>query len=131
MSPWISIIVGIILTMLVQSSSITTSMVVPMAGAGLLTLEQIFPYTLGSNIGTTITAILAALITGNIAAVTVAFAHTLFNVFGIILWWPLKKVPIAMARKFAEYSIRNKIIPIAFVLVIFFIIPLLVIYLSN
>ncbi len=124
-------LVGIVLTMLVQSSSITTSMVVPMAGAGLLTLEQIFPYTLGSNVGTTITAILAALITGNIAAVTVAFAHTLFNICGIILWWPLKKVPITMARKFAEYSITNKFIPIAFVLVIFFIIPLLVIYLSN
>jgi sodium-dependent phosphate cotransporter len=124
-------LVGTILTMLVQSSSITTSMVVPMAGAGLLTLEQIFPYTLGSNIGTTITAILAALITGNLAAVTVAFAHTLFNVCGIIFWWPLKKLPITTARKFAEYSIRNKIIPLAFVLVIFFIIPLSVIYLSN
>ncbi len=124
-------IVGIVLTMLVQSSSITTSMVVPMAGAGLLSLEQIFPYTLGSNIGTTITAILAALITGNIAAVTVAFAHTLFNICGIILWWPLKKVPITMARKFADYSTGNKIVPLAFVLVVFFIIPLLVIYLSN
>lgn len=124
-------LVGIVLTMLVQSSSITTSLVVPMAGAGLLTLEQIFPYTLGSNVGTTITAILAALITGNIAAVTVAFAHTLFNICGIIIWWPLKFVPITMAKKFAEYSIGNKIIPLAFVLVIFFIIPLLVIYLVN
>ncbi|CAG0909215.1 unnamed protein product, partial [Cyprideis torosa] len=62
--------VGVLLTILVQSSSITTSLVVPMAGAGLLTLVQIFPYTVGSNIGTTITAILAALVTGNVAAVT-------------------------------------------------------------
>ena len=54
-------VVGLILTALIQSSSITTSLIVPMAGAGLLTLPQIFPYTLGSNIGTTITAILAAL----------------------------------------------------------------------
>jgi sodium-dependent phosphate cotransporter len=124
-------ILGVLLTMLVQSSSITTSLIVPMAGAGLLTLEQIFPYTLGSNIGTTITAMLAALITGNIAAVTVAFAHTLFNICGIILLWPLKKLPITMARKFAEYSIRNKIIPIVYVLIVFFIIPLLVIYITN
>ena len=102
-----------------------------MAGAGLLTLEQIFPYTLGSNIGTTITAILASLITGNIAAVTVAFAHTLFNVCGIIFWWPLKIVPLTMASKFAEYSVKNKIVPVAYVLIIFFIIPLLVIYLTN
>ena len=124
-------VLGILLTMLVQSSSITTSLIVPMAGAGLLTLEQIFPYTLGSNIGTTITAILAALITGNIAAVAVAFAHTIFNICGIILWWPLKIVPITMARKFAELSIKNKFIPLAYVLIVFFIIPLLVIYLTN
>jgi sodium-dependent phosphate cotransporter len=124
-------LLGILLTMLVQSSSITTSLIVPMAGAGLLTLEQIFPYTLGSNIGTTITAMLAALITGNLAAVTVAFAHTIFNICGIILWWPFKKIPIAMATKFAELSIKNKFIPIAYVLIVFFIIPLLVIYLTN
>ena len=124
-------LLGILLTMLVQSSSITTSLIIPMAGAGLLTLEQIFPYTLGSNIGTTITAILASLITGNIAAVTVAFAHTLFNVCGIIFWWPLKIVPLTMASKFAEYSVKNKIVPVAYVLIIFFIIPLLVIYLTN
>ncbi len=124
-------LVGIVLTILVQSSSITTSLVVPMAGAGLLSLEQIFPYTLGSNIGTTVTAILAALITGNIAAVTVAFAHLLFNISGIIILWPLKIVPLTFARKFSEYSTKSKLIPIAYVLIMFFIIPLLVIYLLN
>jgi len=124
-------VLGLILTMLVQSSSITTSLIVPMTGAGLLTLEQIFPYTLGANIGTTITAILAALVTGNLAAVTVAFSHTLFNVCGIIIWYPLKKVPITMARKFGEYSVKNKLIPIGYVLIVFFIIPLLVIYLTK
>ena len=124
-------LVGIILTVLVQSSSITTSLMVPLAGAGLLTLRQIFPYTLGSNIGTTITAILAALVTGNIAAVTVAFSHLLFNISGIVIWWPLGKVPMTIAEKFAEYSTRNKIIPIAYVIVLFFIIPGIVIYLSQ
>jgi sodium-dependent phosphate cotransporter len=124
-------LVGIVLTILVQSSSITTSLVVPMAGAGLLTLEQIFPYTLGANIGTTITAILAALVTGNPAAVTVAFSHLLFNISGIIIWWPLKIVPVTLARKFAEYSTHSKIIPVAYVLILFFIIPLIVIFIIN
>jgi len=123
--------VGILLTVLVQSSSITTSLVVPMAGAGLLTLIQIFPYTLGSNIGTTVTAMLAALMTGSLAAITVAFAHLLFNISGILVWWPLKKVPITLAEKFAEYSTRNKLIPVAYVLVMFFIIPILVIFIFN
>jgi sodium-dependent phosphate cotransporter len=123
--------VGIVLTILVQSSSITTSLVVPMAGAGLLTLEKIFPYTLGSNIGTTVTAMLASLITGNLAAVTVAFAHLIFNISGIIIWWPFKIVPLTLAKKFADYSTRNKMIPILYVFIIFFIIPILVIYLAN
>jgi sodium-dependent phosphate cotransporter len=123
--------VGILLTVMVQSSSITTSLIVPMAGAGLLTLEQIFPYTLGANIGTTITAMLAALVTGSAAAVTVAFSHLIFNISGIIVWWPLKKVPIYLAVRFAEYSTRYKIVPVAYILVIFFIIPLLVIFITN
>lgn len=124
-------IVGLLLTVLVQSSSITTSLVVPMAGAGLLTLIQIFPYTLGANIGTTITAILAALITSNPAAVTVALAHLLFNISGIIVWWPFKTVPIHLAQKFADYSTRSKFIPVAYVLILFFIIPILVIYIYS
>jgi len=121
-------VVGLLLTVLVQSSSITTSLVVPMAGAGILTLEQIFPYTLGANIGTTITAILAALVTANLSAIIVAFSHLLFNITGIIVWWPFKFLPIFLARKFAFYSIKNKIIPLVYILVLFFIIPILSIY---
>ncbi len=123
--------VGVLLTVLVQSSSITTSLVVPMAGAGLLTLVQIFPYTVGSNIGTTITAMLAALVTGNVAAVTVAFSHLLFNIFGIIVWFPFKWVPIRLAELFAEYSTKSKIIPVAYVVVTFFILPVLFVYLFS
>jgi sodium-dependent phosphate cotransporter len=123
--------VGIVLTVMVQSSSITTSLIVPMAGAGLLTLEQIFPYTLGANIGTTITAMLAALVTGSSAAVTVAFSHLIFNISGIIVWWPLKRVPIILAERFADYSTRNKIVPVAYIAIVFFLIPLLVIFITN
>ncbi len=123
--------VGILLTVMVQSSSITTSLVVPMAGAGLLSLEQIFPYTLGANIGTTITAILAALVTADPSAVIVAFSHLIFNICGIVIWLPLKKIPITLARKFADYSTRYKVVPIAYLLIVFFIIPILVIFLTK
>ncbi len=119
--------VGLVLTLMVQSSSITTSLVVPMAGAGILTLAQIFPYTLGANIGTTITAILASLATGNINAVVVAFAHLIFNISGILIWWPLSRVPIFLANTLAEFSIKNKIYPFIYVLTMFFVIPLVVI----
>lgn len=128
---WRAFAIGILLTFLVQSSSITTSLVVPMAGAGILTLTQIFPYTLGANIGTTLTAILAALVTGSDAAIIVAFSHLIFNVSGTALFLPLKKIPITMAEKFAEYSIRNKIVPVLYIVVIFFIIPLIFIFLFK
>ncbi len=124
-------LVGLLLTLMVQSSSITTSLAVPMAGAGLLTLAQIFPYTLGANIGTTMTAILAALVTGNLAAIIVAFSHLLFNIFGIIVWWPLKALPIYLAKKFAKIASVNKIIPVVYIVVLFFIIPIIVIYLLK
>jgi sodium-dependent phosphate cotransporter len=120
--------VGLLLTVLVQSSSITTSLAVPMAGAGLLTLVQIFPYTLGANIGTTVTAILAALVTGEFAAIVVAFSHLLFNITGIIIWWPFKILPIVLAEKFASFSTRNKLFPILYIIIIFFVIPILIIY---
>ncbi|MCB0732568.1 MAG: Na/Pi cotransporter family protein, partial [Ignavibacteriae bacterium] len=123
--------VGILLTVLVQSSSITTSLIVPMAGAGILTLKQIFPYTLGANIGTTITAMLAALVTGSDAAITVAFSHLLFNVAGTAIFMPLKKIPITMAEKFAEYSIKSKLIPVGYIVVVFFVIPLIFIFLFR
>jgi sodium-dependent phosphate cotransporter len=124
-------LVGMLLTTMVQSSSITTSLAVPLAGAGLLTLTQIFPYTLGANIGTTVTAILAALVTGDISAIVVAFSHLLFNISGIIAWWPFKFVPISLAQKFAQLATRKKIIPILYILVLFFLIPILVISLFR
>lgn len=104
-------VVGIIFTILVQSSSVTTSLVVPLVGAGILTLRQVFPYTLGANIGTTITAFLAALAlaagTGpNDPAglgVTVAIAHLLFNVFGIVLIYPIRALPIWLAESLARF----------------------------
>lgn len=124
-------IVGTLLTVMVQSSSITTSLAVPLAGAGLLTLEQIFPYTLGANVGTTVTAILAALVTGNLAAIIVAFSHLLFNISGIIVWLPLKIVPLFFARKFAQIAIRNKLFPILYIIIVFFIVPLVTIYILK
>jgi len=61
-APWltgyVAIAVGAILTFFLQSSSVFTSTLTPLAGAGLVTLERAFPLTLGSNIGTTTTSIL-------------------------------------------------------------------------
>lgn len=119
---------GLILTALIQSSSITTSLIVPLIGAGILTLEQIFPYTLGANIGTTVTAMLASLATGNISAIAVAFAHFGFNVIGVALIFRVRFIPISLARWLADLSIKSKIYPLIYIAVIFFIVPFLVIF---
>lgn len=125
---------GLILTVLVQSSSITTSLIVPIVGSGILTLYQVFPYTIGANIGTTITAILASLVTGKTEALIVAFAHFMFNVIGAILILSipfLRNIPLWGAKKFSGLVYNNRYISILFLLIFFFIIPLLVIFLSR
>jgi sodium-dependent phosphate cotransporter len=117
---------GLLITVLVQSSSITTSLAVPLAGAGILTLIQIFPYTLGANIGTTITAILAALAVGEVSAVTVAFAHLLFNICGIGVIWPIRairRIPLRVAGGFAAIAVDHRWIAIAYILVCFYAVP--------
>jgi sodium-dependent phosphate cotransporter len=132
-----SFVVGLILTVMVQSSSITTSLIVPLAGAGVLRLQQIFPFTIGANIGTTITGLLAALAVAGqpgidpnlvLAGATVAFAHFLFNACGALIFLPFKKVrdiPVYVAEWLAEMCLKNRFIPIAFIILVFYLIPLM------
>ena len=122
-TPILSFILGAVLTAFVQSSSITTSLVIPLLGAGVLRPEQIYPYLLGANVGTTITAFLAAFVTGSHQAISVAFAHLLFNIYGIGIFWPLRAIPLWLSRQMAELTTRSKLIPILYIIVVFFIIP--------
>ncbi len=124
-----SFLLGLLLTATVQSSSVTTSLIVPIAAAGILTLKQIFPYTLGANVGTTITAILASIATGNINAIIVAFSHLSFNILGIAIIYPFKKVPLTAAENFANLASKKKIVALIYVISVFFIIPGIIIYL--
>ena len=131
-----SFTVGLILTVMVQSSSITTSLIVPLAGAGVLRLQQIFPFTIGSNIGTTITGLLAALAVAGqpgidpklvLAGSTVAFAHFLFNASGAVIFLPfrrIREIPVHVAEWLAEVCLKNSIIPIVFIVLVFYLIPL-------
>ncbi len=118
---------------MVQSSSITTSLVVPLAGAGVLSLRQIFPFTLGANIGTTVTALMASL-TGTVSALIAAISHLLFNVIGIVVIYGtpfLREIPIYCAEKIAEKAVENKLVPILYLVTIFVVVPLLIILVST
>lgn len=119
---------GILFTLLVQSSSVTISLIVPLVGAGLFTLEQIFPYAVGANIGTTITGILAALVSGNTNAITIALVHTLFNTFNAIIFLPLRIIPISAAKWFSNKCYQNRLWAVGFTVILFFVIPILIIF---
>jgi len=124
---------GIIITIMVQSSSITTSLIVPLAGAGVLTLRQIFPFTLGANIGTTVTALLAA-ITGTVSALVAAFSHLLFNISGIVIIYcipALRNIPLKCAEIISEQAVTKKYLPLLYLFFIFVLLPLFIIYFGR
>lgn len=118
-------VVGTLTTVLVQSSSITTSLIVPLAGAGAVTLRRVFSFMLGANIGTTVTGVLAAaaVVERKDIAVTIAASHVLFNVCGILIWYPLRVVPLSLATWYGRLAARSKRYAILFLVMVFFVIP--------
>ena len=132
---YFAILVGAGLTMLVQSSSIFTSALTPLIGVGVVTIERAFPLTLGSNIGTTGTGILAALASSSNLdkALQIAFCHLFFNISGIILWYPipyLRKVPINVAKTLGNKTATYRWFAIAYLVFAFFLLPAAVFGLS-
>lgn len=135
-----ALFLGLGLTVFVQSSSVTTSLIVPLVGAGIISLYRCYPFTLGANIGTTCTALLASLATVHVASggaadnawgVTAAFAHLMFNICGIVVFYPLRRIPIFMAQKLAELAAESKKWCLIFVLGTFIVMPLTVILVSK
>ena len=92
--PWLTgylaMAVGALLTFLLQSSSVFTSTLTPLAGAGLVSLERAYPLTLGSNIGTTTTSIIASLAadsTRRQPSLQIALVHLFFNLSGMLIFY--------------------------------------------
>ena len=124
----VAMMLGVVITVSVQSSSITTSILIPLAAAGVLSLRNIYPVTLGANIGTTITAILAALATNRPEALTIALVHTTFNLVGIAILYPIPKIreiPLRAAEGLADLAVAKKAWALAYVLGGFIVIPLI------
>ncbi|MFH0964117.1 MAG: Na/Pi symporter [Planctomycetota bacterium] len=134
-----SLFLGFLITAVVQSSSVTTSLIVPLTGAGLLTLEQAYPFTLGANIGTTFTAVIGSLVAGtdpalHVAGITVALTHLLFNMTGVLLFYPvpfLRKIPLGIARGVGAVVAKRRYMAGVLVVVLFFVIPLLCFYVGR
>ena len=124
-------VTGLIFTAIVQSSSVTTSLVVPLIGAGVLTVERVYPYMLGANIGTTVTALLAAIALGSPMGIRVAFSHLIFNIAGTCVFYPLRFIPISLAKGLGQRAADSKLFALLYLLVIFFLVPLVILLLQK
>jgi sodium-dependent phosphate cotransporter len=130
----IGLTLGIVVTIAVQSSSITTAILVPLAASGVLTLRSAYPVTLGANVGTTITALLAAMAASRPEALTIALVHTLFNLTAIAAIYPVRVVrelPIRAAELLAKLAVYRRKWAMAYVVGMFIVIPLVGILVLN
>ncbi|WP_265433400.1 Na/Pi symporter [Aeromonas salmonicida] len=135
--PLTGIASGTLVTIMVQSSSTTTSLMIPLAGSGLFSTRQLYPFTLGANIGTTITALLAATAisgAGAKLALTIALVHVLFNLFAVVLIYGvpfLRELPIKAAEGLARVGSENKLLALGYVAGLFFALPALMMVASK
>jgi len=127
---------GTIVTILVQSSSTTTSLMIPLAGSGAFKLKDIYPFTLGANVGTCVTAVLAATaVTGNAeAALQIAFIHLVYNILGVLVIYgipTLRHVPVKAAEFLGNTAAENKFAALGYILGVFFIFPAVCLGISS
>lgn len=123
---YIGLFIGLSLTMIVQSSAITTSLLIPMYAAGILAAPNAFPIIVGANIGTTITGLLASTVCVGSEAVTIALVHVLFNVYGMFMFFivpVMRKVPVFLAVHYGHLVERSRLWAIGFIIMLFFVIP--------
>jgi len=124
---------GLLTTAAIRSSTITTSLVVPLVAKKVVKLRSALPFILGANIGTTITAFIAAMFNSN-AAISIAIAHFLFNVIGVLIFFPIpyiKELPIQLADWLGRLTLRYRLAGFLYLLLTFFFIPFSLIYLNK
>jgi sodium-dependent phosphate cotransporter len=134
-NPFKSFSWGLLTTAAIRSSTITTSVVVPIVAKKIATLRQAAPFIMGANVGTTITAFIAAMLNANTSgAISIAIAHFLFNFIGVILFFVtpvLQKLPIELANGLGKLTLRFRLVGFLFLLMTFFFIPFSLIYFNQ
>uniref|UniRef100_A0A669PQ56 Sodium-dependent phosphate transport protein 2A n=1 Tax=Phasianus colchicus TaxID=9054 RepID=A0A669PQ56_PHACC len=128
---YFAMVVGAGMTFVVQSSSVFTSAITPLIGLGVISIERAYPLTLGSNIGTTTTAILAALASPGdklASSFQIALCHFFFNISGILLWYPLPftRLPIRMAKALGERTAKYRWFAVLYLIICFLLLPSLI-----
>ncbi|MEQ9302685.1 MAG: Na/Pi symporter, partial [Marinoscillum sp.] len=124
---------GLVITSVAQSSSLTTSLIVPLVATGKVKIKKAFQFIMGANIGTTITALLAAIFQSE-AAISLAIVHLLFNLTGVLVFFLipyLSNVPVYLAKKMGRVTMNIRLVGFAYILFAFFLIPFTLIYFSQ
>jgi sodium-dependent phosphate cotransporter len=124
---------GLLTTAAIRSSTVTTSLVVPLVAKKIVKLKAATPFILGANIGTTITAFIASSFNSN-AAISIAIAHFLFNFIGVSIFLPIpyvKEIPIKLADRLGRMTLRYRLVGFSYLLMTFFVIPFSLIFLSR
>ncbi|OWF37944.1 Sodium-dependent phosphate transport protein 2B [Mizuhopecten yessoensis] len=135
LSGLVAIVVGAGLTMLVHSSSVFTSALTPLVGVGVIHIDRMYPLTLGSNIGTTSTSILAAFASsGNFyESIKLALCHLFFKLTGVFLFYiiyPLRKLPINAAKYMGNVTAKYRWFAVAYLILLYFLFPALIFSIS-
>jgi sodium-dependent phosphate cotransporter len=132
-NPGLSLFSGIGLTAAIHSSSVTTSMAVMLAATEKVSPKKLFPFVMGANMGTTVTALIAA-IGRSEAALAIAICHFLFNFLGVMIFFPfpaVRKLLYQLAKWSGMMAMRHLWFAFAWILILFFALPFLVIFLSE
>jgi sodium-dependent phosphate cotransporter len=119
-----SMLWGIGITAGIQSSSVTTSIMVPYVALNKIPIARAFPFIIGANVGTTFTALIAS-ISQSQAAITIAICHLLFNVFGALLHFPpfFSRFSLSLARYLGNLVMRFRASILIYMSLLFFVIP--------
>ena len=126
MNDYLAMVVGFVITIIVQSSSVTTSALTPLVGIGVLPVYKMLPMTLGANIGTTLTSILAAFAVMKFDSIQIAFCHLFFNIIGILIWFPapvMRRVILKAACTLGFYASYWRFVPLIYIVVMFVAVP--------
>jgi sodium-dependent phosphate cotransporter len=132
-SPVASLLWGTGFTAAIHSSSTATSLIVPLVAADKLSIKKAFPFVMGANVGTTITALIAS-VSKSEAALSIALAHVLFNIIGVIIFFPIpviRNIPVHLARYLGSLTVKNRLVGLVYIVLTFFLIPFILIYFSN
>jgi len=126
---------GLLTTAAIRSSTITTSVVVPIVAQKIVKLKQAAPFILGANIGTTITAFIAAFLNSNTSSgLSIAIVHFLFNFIGVLIFFPipvLRRLPLGLADWMGKLTLKYRLAGFVYILTTFFFLPFSLIYLNQ